>query len=265
MFQENRRHRQVTLYGMVHQFPVGVMKMLDKSWAPAFRKLVFEKIDERRYAGLYSTVDSRPNFPVNIWVGLEIIKWLSDYTDEELLQQFHFNLLVARALGQENLGDITLSERTLYYNRERLLEYEARSGRCLLEEEFKGITDEALAKLKINAKQQRMDSSMIGSFIKQMSRLGLIAKVLQNFYRDLPETEQLRWKARLADYVEDEAEHIAYQLKRAQVEEHVRKLGALLFELHQAYADDAEINASRSYQHVILLSVQDVSNPGPVC
>src|SRR4030042_5047059 len=141
MFKENQKHRQVTIYGMVHQFSAGVMKRLDKSWAPVFRELIFEKIDERRYAGLYSTVESRPNFPVNIWVGLEIIKMMFDYTDEELLDQFHFNLLTARALGQENLGDITMSERTLYYNRARLLNYEARTGRNLLAEEFQSLTD----------------------------------------------------------------------------------------------------------------------------
>jgi hypothetical protein len=250
MFRENQKHRQVTLYGMVHQFPVGVMKRLDKSWAPAFRKLIFEKIDERRYAELYSTVESRPNFPVNIWVGLEILKMIFDYTDEELLDQFHFNLLIARALGQDNLGDLTLSERTIYYNRERLLEYEARNGRNLIEEEFRAITDEALAKLKINAKVQRMDSSMVGSYIKQMSRLELIAKVLQNFYRDLPEAEQAGWKDQLANYLKEEAEHLAYQLKRAEIEEHLQKLGSLLFEIHQAYAHDPEISTTQSYQHV---------------
>lgn len=250
MFKENQKHLQVTIYGVLHQFSVGVTKRLNKSWAPVFRELIFEKIDERRYAVLYSTVDSRPNFPVNIWVGLEIIKGIFDYTDEELLDQFHFSLLTARALGQENLGDITLSERTIYYNRERLLDYEALTGRNLLEEEFQSITDEALARLKIDAKTQRMDSSMVGSFIKQMSRLELIAKVLQNFYRDLPETEQARWKARLADYIEDEAEHIAYQLKRAEVAEHLHKLGSLLFELHQAYEGDAEISSGKSYQHL---------------
>ena len=149
MFKENNKHRQITLYGIVHQFPVGVIKRLDKSWAPAFRKLIFEKIDEHRYEELYSTVKSRPNFPVNIWVGLEIIKGMFDYTDQELLEQFHFNLLTARAVGQDNLGEVTFCERTLYYNRERLLEYEARTGRNLLEEEFKAITDEALAKLSL--------------------------------------------------------------------------------------------------------------------
>lgn len=256
MFKENQKHRQISIYGMVHQFKPGMLKRLDKSWAPIFRKLIFEKIDERRYAVLYSSIESRPNFPVNIWVGLEILKAMFDYTDEELLDQFDFNLLTARALGQDNLGDITLSERTIYYNRQRLLDYESQTGRNLLEEEFKTITDEALAKLKLNTKIQRMDSSMIGSCLKQMSRLELIAKVLQNFYRDLPEAEQLRWKEPLAGYIEEEADHLAFQLKRAEVEEHLKILGGLLFKLHEIYAGDAQISALQSYQHVSRLLME---------
>ncbi|MDD5701412.1 MAG: transposase [Dehalococcoidales bacterium] len=256
MFKENQKHRQISIYGMVHQFKPGMLKRLDKSWAPIFRKLIFEKIDERRYAALYSSIESRPNFPVNIWVGLEILKALHDYTDEELIDQFHFNLLCARALGQDNLGDITLSERTIYYNRQRLLEYENKTGRNLLEEEFKALTDETIMKLKLNTNMQRMDSTMIGSCIKQMSRLELIAKVLQNFYRDLSEAEQSRWKERLTGYIEEAADHIAYQLKRAEVEEHVKKLGDLLFELQEAYAGEAEIRALKSYQHVSRLLME---------
>jgi hypothetical protein len=250
MFRQNQKHCQVTLFGTLQQLPGGVSKMLDESWAPAFRRLIFEQIDERRYAGLYSLLKSRPNFPVNIWVGLEIIKGLFDYTDQELLEQFHFNLLTAYALGQQNLGEVTLCERTLYYNRERLLEYEAKTGRNLLEEEFKGITDGAIAQLHLDTETQRMDSSFVGSFIKQMSRLELVVKVLQNLYSDLPEAERGRWAARLAPYVEDEAEHISYHLKRAEIEEHLKEVGTLLFEIHEAYAYDEVVSALTSYQHV---------------
>ena len=250
MFRENKRHQQVTLFGIAHQLPVGVKKMLDKSWAPAFRKLIFEKIDERRYADFYSEVASRPNFPVNVWVGLETIKGLFDYTDEELMEQFHFNLLSAYALGLDGLGELTLCIRTMYYNRERLLEYEARTGRNLLEEEFKGITDDALKQLGLDTGIQRMDSSFVGSFIKQMSRLELLVKVLQNFHHDLPQAEQTRWESRLAEYIEEDAEHISFRLRRSEVEEHLRKVGELLFELHEAYAEDEVISGLKSYRHI---------------
>ncbi len=250
MFKENHRHEQRNFFNTVGQLPRGVKKMMDKSWAPGFRDLVFKKIDERRYAKLYSDVDSRPNFPVNVWVGLEVIKWRFDYTDAELLEQFHFNLLTAYALGLENLGEITLSERTLYYNRKRLLEYEVQTGCNLLEEEFQAMTENCLKELGLEAKTQRMDSSFVGSFIKQMSRLELIVKVLQNFYCDLDGKEQARWNHPVKEYVEIEARHIAYYLKSAEVGDYLQKVGALLFELHQTYADDEQINTLKSYDHI---------------
>ena len=249
MFRENKKY-QVSLFGIVHQLPSGVKKMLDGSWAPAFRKLIFDKINEKRYADLYSDIASRPNFPVNVWVGLEILKGQFDYTDEELMHQWHFNLLTAYALGQEGLGELTLCIRTIYYNRERLLEYEAKTGRNLLEEEFKSITDDALKELGVDTKTQRMDSSFVGSFIKKMSRLEIAVKVVQNFYKELPELEQQRWKEPLKDYLEEEAQHLSFRLKRSEVEAHLKKVGEWLFKLHEAYADEESINGLKSYQHI---------------
>jgi hypothetical protein len=159
-------------------------------------------------------------------------------------------LLTAYALGLENLGEVTLSERTLYYNRKRLLDYEARTGRNLLEEEFQSMTEGSLAELGIDTKTQRMDSSFVGSFIKQMSRLELVVKVLQNFYRDLDEGERARWNSLVKEYVETEARHIAYYLKSAEVGDYLQKVGALLFELHHTYADNERINALKSYEHI---------------
>jgi len=249
MFRENKKY-QVSLFGIVYQLPLGVKKMLDESWAPAFRGLVFDKIDEMRYAVLYSDNVSRPNFPVNVWVGLEILKGQFDYTDEELMRQFHFDLLTAYALGQEGLGELTVCIRTIYYNRERLLEYEAMTGRNLLEEEFNSITDDALEQWGVDTKTQRMDSSFVGSFIKKMSRLEIAVKVLQNFYKELPEEEQKRWQPLLAGYLEEEAQHLSFRLKRAEVETHLTKVGEWLFKLHEAYSRDEDLTGLQSYQHV---------------
>jgi hypothetical protein len=250
MFKPNDKMLQANLFGMVQIFPAGVKKMLDKSWAPAFRKLVFEKINEERYAVLYSDIPSRPNFPVNVWVGLEIIKGMFDYTDEELIQHWHFDLLTAYALGQEGLGELTLSIRTIYYNRERLLEYEDNTGCNLLEEEFHAFTDDAIKVFKVNTRSQRMDTTFAGSFIRQMSRLELVVKVLQNFYNDLTETEQKRWQPLLEEYIGEEAQHVSFRLKRSEVEEHLKKVGEWLFKLHESYADDDVLTGFKSYQHM---------------
>ena len=95
-----------------------------------------------------------------------------------------------------------------------------------------------------------MDSSFVGSFIKQMSRLEFLVKVLQNFYRDLPDEEKERWESLLAEYIEEEAEHISFRLRRSEVEEHLKRVGDLLFQLHEAYAESDKTNGLKSYQHV---------------
>lgn len=46
--EENHRHGQAIFFDTADQLPFGVKKIMDKSWATAFRKLVLEKIDERR-------------------------------------------------------------------------------------------------------------------------------------------------------------------------------------------------------------------------
>jgi len=112
------------------------------------------------------------------------------------------------------------------------------------------MAENSLEELGINAKTQRMDSSFVGSFIKQMSRLELIVKVLQNFFRDLDGEEQAWWNPLVNEYVETEARHIAYYLRSSEVDDYLQKVGVLLFELHQTYAGDEQINALKSYEHI---------------
>ena len=60
-------------------------KALDRSWAKVFAEDVFPYIDEERFKVLYSEKDSRPNTPVNVIVGAEIIKMLFDLSDDEIV------------------------------------------------------------------------------------------------------------------------------------------------------------------------------------
>ena len=62
--------------------------------------------------------------------------------------------------------------------------------------------------------------------------------------------EQQRWKEPLKDYLEEEAQHLSFRLKRSEVEAHLKKVGEWLFKLHEAYADEESINGLKSYQHI---------------
>ena len=225
MFRESIKHVQCELLSTVATLPKDMKALLEKSWAAIFRKRIFCKIDEKKFSVLFSRKKSRPNFPINIYVGLETMRSLFDWTDEAMLSHFHFDLQVCYALGIEDLGRVTLSPRTIYYNRKRIVDYEQKTGVNLFEEVFQEITLDQIKALGIDTSVQRMDSSLISSDIKKMSRLELVIKVLQNLYRDLPEAERTRHYAKVQDYVDSDADWITFRVRNSELDEHLTKRG----------------------------------------
>jgi len=188
MFRENNDHKQMSLVDNTNWMDPKVVKKFSKTWAPIFYEHVFCKIDEKPFEVLYSDT-GRPNFPVNILLGLEYIKHLFNYTDDELIENFYFNYLVSYALGVRNLGDKNLAERTLYYFRERVYKYtlEHPEEDDLISQQFSHLTDGFIKATGISTKEQRMDSTFIASNIKKMGRLSLSVDVLEQAVKALPE------------------------------------------------------------------------------
>ncbi len=75
----------------------------------------------------------RPNTPVNVLVGLEILKSGNGWTDEELYDHFSYDLQVRYALGYRNLSDGDFSLRTVYNFRQRLSQHMQETGENLLD------------------------------------------------------------------------------------------------------------------------------------
>ena len=120
MFRANTEHLQGNLFSTLDELPSGVREMLETSWAGTFRREIFMRLDEKPFAVLYSEKGSRPNVPVNVLVGLEILKAGFGWTDEEMYHEFLMNLQVRYALGHENLSDGYFAIRTVYNFRDAL-------------------------------------------------------------------------------------------------------------------------------------------------
>lgn len=181
MFRENKSHFQTELFNTTTLMHPRTMAQLKKSWAPIYYEHVFCKIDEKKFAPLYCPDNGSPNKPVNILLSLEFIKHLYDYTDEQLLEQYYFNYQIAYALGQRNLGELYISERTLYDFRRRVYEYTLKhpEEEDLIFQQFQGLLDHFLAITKIKTNEQRMDSTAIMPNIKRAGRLALAFDVLK--------------------------------------------------------------------------------------
>lgn len=241
MFKKNTKHQQPALISAASELPEKQRLRLEQSWASAFYREFFCRMNEEAFAVLYSDEPSRPNVPVNVLVGLEALKAGNGWSDQELYENFCYDLQVRYALGYDRLGDGDFEIRTLYYFRERMSRHNVEKGVNLLEQAFEQITDAQIVDLKVRTGMQRMDSTQIASNIISASRLQLLVEAVQRVERILSEADKTRLTETFAPYTKDRAGHYTYRVKgKEAVQEHLQKIGQtihmLLQDLKAAYA-----------------------------
>ena len=173
-------------------------KMLEKSWAIPFSERIFPAIDEKPFSVLYSDNASRPNTPVNVLVGALILKEFLGQSDDEIRESLIFDLRYQVALHTTSFQEQPLSDRSLGRFRARNTAYEEETGIDLIHNCVIFLSKEIAEIMKINSSLRRMDSLMVASNIKKMSRLELLYTCVSNMVNllagDDPETlpENLR-------------------------------------------------------------------------
>ena len=149
-------------------------KALENSWAKVFADEIFPAIDEKRFSVLYSNKTSRPNTPVNVIVGALIIKELFDYSDDEMVENLMLDFRIQYALHTTSFEEQPLSDKTLSRFRKRCYDYETLYNQDLYHECVKDFSASIAKLMGISGKIRRMDSIMIESNIRKLSRMELI-------------------------------------------------------------------------------------------
>ena len=181
--------QQITLNEPLWGLTAREKRMLDKSWATQFADRIFPLINEERFAVLYSDKASRPNTPVNVIIGALILKELRNQTDDELLESLLFDVRYQRALHTESFDEQPMSDTTLKRFRKRCLTYEVEHGVDLIHECITELSGEMAKLMKISGQIQRMDSLMVASNIKRLSRMELLYTCVSNLVTHLHKTE----------------------------------------------------------------------------
>ena len=231
MFVANDRHFQMPMFSSISSLPEKILKRLEASWAGTFYEQVFVRIDEDRFAVLYSDEASRPNTPVNVLVGLEILKSGFGWSDEEMYDHFCYDVQVRLALGYRDLGEGHFELRTMYNFRQRLSQHMQETGENLFEQVFEQITDEQLAAFELKTAKLRMDSTLIASNIREMTRLQLLVEVLQRVQRMLSEEDQQQYAEAFGPYLKGSSGQYIYRLKAGDVTGHLQSVGELMAQL----------------------------------
>ncbi len=158
-----------------------VQRFVQKSWATGFSDIVFPAINETRFAVLYSdNPASRPNAPVNAVIGSLLLKEMFSMTDEELLESILCDVRFQVALRTTSFREQPFSDRTFSRFRERLDQHELETGEDLLKDEMEALAETFRKYLGMEPTLKRMDSLMVSSNSRKMSRLEILYTCVAN-------------------------------------------------------------------------------------
>lgn len=172
-FKENA-YQQISFTDSFSGLTAREQKALEKSWAKVFADEIFPAIDEKRFSVLYSDKASRPNTPVNVMVGALIIKELFDYSDDEMVENLMLDFRIQYALHTTSFEEQPLSDKTLSRFRKRCYDYETLHNKDLYHDCVKDFSASIAKLMGISGKVRRMDSMMIESNIRKLSRMELL-------------------------------------------------------------------------------------------
>ena len=155
-------------------------RFLEKSWAKPFAEKIFPNINEEPFSVLYSDNASRPNTPVNVIIGSMILKEMLGDTDDELVESLMFDVRHQYALHTTSFEEQPLSDRTLSRFRERCITFETETGIDLIKDCINSLSSQIAEFMGIRKGLNRMDSMMVASNIKKLSRLELLYTCVSN-------------------------------------------------------------------------------------
>jgi hypothetical protein len=170
MFRKRDQQQQLT--ETTYLLPPKKRERLENTWAHVFREKALPLIKEEPFAGMYDAGNGRPNKPVQVMLGILILKDVFDLTDEEVVEQVEFNVAWQHAL-RLTPEDAHLCTRTIEEFRAKLAKH--KGGQLA----FEGVLPGILAVLGTRTERQRLDSTHLLSNVAVLTRLGLFCETLR--------------------------------------------------------------------------------------
>ena len=143
-------------------------------WSTLFRTHVFDKIDPSRFEPLYSEDPaSRPSVSPRLIVSALVLKELDNLSDKKLASMCISNMSYRNALGIGPLDWVCISKNTFTRFRNRILDYEKKTGVNILHGMVVELSEGFMDALALSGDMARIDSMMIDSRGAFMTRLAI--------------------------------------------------------------------------------------------
>jgi hypothetical protein len=207
-------------------------------WHNRFRKEITNRVDEDIFKVLYQENQGSPNAPIRILVAMLVLKEGLGVSDEHLYEEGRFNLQTRSALGLVNIDEEIPVESTYYLFRKKIVEYEEKSGRNLLEEAFTALTMEQCEEFHVSGKRLRMDSKLVGSNLSWYTRYEIVHETIQKYGKSLlrePMNLQIKEQKLFEDIKGEAGRNVSYRSSKEEVRDRMETAGRLMHSLLQEW------------------------------
>lgn len=249
MFRKNNvSNEQINLFSKEGYWTKYQQKRINENWVGYFHDYIFTAIDEEPYHVLYSDNNaSCPNTPVNILVSLLIIKSLSNLTDEEVIDSLLFDQRTQYAVHTLDLDNQPISKNMIGNFRSKITKYEATTGINLFNNTMNQINDLLLKLHDVDRSIERIDSMMISSSCKKLSRIELVYTVNYNFIKLLDSFNKV--PSEFECYLNEKHKNeIIYRTRDSETDDKLTTLLSTSLKLYEAFKDDESVCESEEFK-----------------
>ena len=228
-------------------------QLIESSWARLFREHLLSELPVHKIIENYNRLKGRPTKELYAMLGLMILQQMHDYTDQEAIHQFAFNIEWHYALNVTSDSDVEsyICSKTLWSMRSLLTEQNLYG---LL---FESVTDKLAQVFSVDTSKQRCDSVHIFSNMRHLGRIGLFGNTIKKFlvnvkrhHKDLFEALDKEVTDR---YLSKRGEAVFSMVKPSESMRTLETLGADLFFLIERFKENESIIGMSSYQLLVRL------------
>lgn len=253
--------QQLNLFDPLYNLTEREQKRLKNSWAETFSNEIFPLINEERFSVLYSdNPASRPNNPVNVYMGLLMLKEIFTQSDEECIDSLMFDLRYQFALHTTSFEEQPISKNSLSNFRTAVYRYNEENGVDLIQEEIESHAKEFTKLLNIDGRTIRMDSLMVSSSCKKLSRLEIIYSCVSRMLSEIRKTEVLEVPEKFKPYFDEgHRNDTIYRSKGTDIQTKLNKVTDDALELFY-YCIGSKLTESKDYQLLSRMLGEQIQN-----
>ena len=223
-------------------------QLLDSGWPGLFREHILASIPVDKVGKYFNATFGRPTKELYSMLGALILQQAFDFTDEETVQQYAFNIQWHYSLNicEESDDAKYISLKTLWNNRNIVVQNN------LEQDIFIAGTDKLAQVFKVNVDKQRMDSVHIKSNMRRLGRIGIFTETIHKFLKNLKRGQQKQFdtidKKLIDTYLTTDALGCFSRVKPSESKTALSEVSRDLFDLVQQFRGLPEVASMYSYQ-----------------